>query len=215
MGDIDHRELILRRRMAFIGSAMAVMGGCKDRVPPDTPPPDVTIGDADQTGGLPTATPGDSATPDPKPNLPPPPSTAIPETDCEADRQKLTSLKSRLDALYSDIDALYGAVPTGCSVTDESCVPKHRKQAKKASQLRDRISGLRGMCACPAPIVAEYLSKHQPELSQRLAKVEARVVEDASDQDAAAKRWAELMREEATPRPCLSCIRCEPKSGCD
>ena len=34
-------------------------------------------------------------------------------------------------------------------------------------------------------------------------------------EDEGKAKWELLLRNEATPRPCLSCIRCEPKSGCD
>ena len=199
--------------MAFVSGALAVVTGCDKNTAPPPEPSTVVVGDPDPTTGLPTAAPStvDSA---PPPKIDPPPSTEIPETTCEGDRDALLVFKSKFDTLYAEIGKLQQGV-SSCSVADESCVDNHKPLAKRFATAREQIHDLIGMCACLAPIVREYTSKHREEAIRRLDDVRTRVIDASGSTEEAGKQWDQLVRNEATPRPCLSCIRCEPRSACD
>jgi hypothetical protein len=214
MVDLVNRNIILRRRMAFLSGALAVVSGCDKTPPPKPPPTDVTIGDIADTGGLPTASPSTEPLP-PEPKAPPHPSTQIPKTDCAGDRDELLRLKKIYDEAYAETDAIYASLPSSCAVTDDACSPKYELSAKRFHRLQERTFNVLGMCSCPAPIVAEYASTHAEGVHQRMQLIRDRIVKGGADPDAAGKKWDELLRNEATPRPCLSCVYCEPKSACD
>ncbi len=214
MADSAHRRAILRRRMAFVSSTLAAITGCDKGTPVQVPTADVEIGDPDPTTTLPTAVAPNPA-PSSEAQLPPAPSTEIPETSCQGDRAELERLRSAFDAIYAETNALYAALPSGCAVTDDACAPKYQPLAKRYAELTQRNQDLVGLCSCPAPIVEEYLGKHRPETARRMTMIRERIVESAPDPDAAGDKWQQYVRNEATPRPCLSCVMCTPKSACD
>jgi hypothetical protein len=213
-GSVENRRIILRRRAAFLTGALAVATGCDKNTAPPPEPTGVVIGDPDPTSGMPTAAP---STPDAPPTakMDPPPSTEIPETDCEGDRTELLALKREFDSIYAELGKLHDALPSGCALTDESCVPKHKPLAKRFAAVRERLGDMFGLCSCPAPIKREYASQHQAAARQRLELIRTRIVDAAGSTEAAGQKWDELVRNEATPRPCLSCVQCEPRSACD
>lgn len=214
MVDSATRQAILRRRMVFLSGALAAVTGC-DKGTPAQPPTNVLVGEPDETSGMPTATPSSPAPAPAAKGLPPAPSTAIPATTCDGDRAALERVKSAFDALYAETDSLYQALPSACAVTDDTCLPKYRPLAKRFDEVRERAGSVLGLCGCSAPIVETYAAKHQTELNQRIRLIRERVAETAKAADAGSTRWDELVQEEATPRPCLSCVRCVPKSACD
>jgi hypothetical protein len=131
-----------------------------------------------------------------------------------ADRDALLQLKLIYDEAYAEADRIDAALPS-CAITDCMCTPNYDIIAKRVHQLQEKAFGVLGMCGCPAPIVSEYAAKHTRALSDRMQRIRERIVSSSGDPDAANKKWDELLRKEATPRPCLSCIRCEAKSACD
>lgn len=214
MVDSAARQTILRRRMVFLSGALAAVTGCDKGTPPQ-PPKSVLVGEPDETSSLPTSTPSPSASAPVAKGLPPPPSTAIPETSCEGDRAELEKLKPSLDALYADVDAVYTGLPSACAVTDDGCRPKYEPLAARVAAIEQRSEQLLGMCGCPAPIVDEYVAKHRSEIARRLSIIRDRVAGTTPANEPGGPAWDNLVSELSTPRPCLSCIRCEAKSACD
>lgn len=211
MADSVNRRAILRRRMAFLGGALAALPGCDKAAPPPPHPTPVPVGDPEPTVVAPTPVPSDEpATPG---KLPPHPSTEIPATTCAEDREELMRLKALYEGVYRETEALYAELP-GCALTEDACVPKHQPLAQRCAAIEEQLSRAFGLCGCPAPIVNEYGSQHGSAARQRLELIRERIVAVAGAA-AAGERWDELVREEATPRPCLSCVMCEPKSACD
>jgi hypothetical protein len=210
MRDTTNRAAILRRRMAFLGGALATIPACdKDPVPPASPDPtDVHVA---PDGSTPQPVSSDEP-PGPKPG--PHPSTEIPATSCKEDREQLEGLKPRLDEIYAELDAIYAALPS-CSIHDAACQPEQRTVASRFARVDEQIDGLSGLCGCPPPIVTEYLQKHTPEFSKLRDRIRDTIIANAKKDPVAGDVWDNLVQEEATPRPCLSCVYCEPKSGCD
>lgn len=213
MVDSASRNVILKRRMAFLSGALAMVSGCDKNAPPPEPT-GVVVGDP-SAHGLPTAVPSSDDVAEPQPKLPPPPSTAIPETSCDPDREALLGYQKRFDAMYAELAKLHDSLPSSCAITDDACLPKHEAAAKRYASLEQGSQSLLGLCGCAAPIVSEYVSRHRAEATARLHQIRDRIIAAAAAKERAAERWDELVQNEATPRPCLSCIRCEPKSACD
>lgn len=200
--------------MAFLSSTLAVVSACDKTPPPQLPPTDVSVGDPDSTGSIPKEVP--APTPEPiQAKVPARPDTAVTATDCEPDRAAMQQLKKAFDEIHTEIESLYAALPGGCSVSDDACEPKYKPIAKRFHDVQERARSLSGLCDCSAPIVAEYRSKQRASVNTRLGFIRDRIIALGGGKAPAEEKWQALLRNEATPRPCLSCVMCEPKSACD
>jgi hypothetical protein len=210
MVDSAHRDIILRRRMAFLTGALVVVGGCDEAPPPKAPPTPVTIEDSPGTPLKPNDTPPEPA----PPKIESAYDTAIPPTDCAPDRDALLGLKKIYDEAYAEADRIVAALPS-CAITDTMCAPNYELVAKRVDALQNTTFGVLGRCGCSAPIVSDYAAKHTRAVYERIEHIRERVRAGSADPDAANTKWEELLRKQATPRPCLSCVACESKSACD
>lgn len=200
--------------MAFLSSTLAVVGAC-DKTPPETPPTGVTVGDPDGSANIPREVPGPTPEPNSAAKLPPRPDMSIPNTDCEPERTEMLALQKTFEEIHAETEALYAALPSDCRVSDDACVPKFKPIAKRFVALQERNRKVVGLCDCSAPIVADYRSVQRAEATRRIAFIRDRILAASKAQEEAEAKWNALVREEATPRPCLSCKMCEPKSACD
>ncbi len=194
MAIVENKDgnVILRRRLAFMSGALVALTGCSKMASTQLEPPDRWTLTA----------------------LPARPSTAIPDTSCEPNRQALEKKRALFDEMYDEIDALYRELPQSCPVVDDRCIPQYKPFAKRVSALQFRLNGLSD-CSPGPPIVSDYIGTHQNALRQRLARMRDRIAELADGVPTAGERWDQLVRHEAKFQPCLSCVKYEPTKTCD
>ena len=191
----DSRAAILRRRAAFVSTALGALAGCP---PSTTTPPAPTVGVVS-----PSAAPLSIATNssvDPVPKAPAMPSLDVPSDVSDAVQKHFERLARLVPPIHARLDAL--AVP-GCAIDDASCADAWRALAKAVVEVRESVGKLAPLCegaSADAKRFYERLDAHRRFIDERFGRLEARVAAAGG-----AERWQEKLdeAEAAYPRVCL------------
>jgi hypothetical protein len=205
------RARILRRRAAFIGSALAALGCSRGSPPAKGPAPS---GEPHAVVSVPRATdeepPGEvppAAAERPKPPRSTPP-LEVPEGVSEQARERFVRLATQMNEIYDFIDGI--EVPERCDVTDAGCESAWRKLAEDLLDLEQKSRWIRSPCKGSSEAAklhaqrAEQHAAHVAALRQEIAeKIESLI---AAGGKSAQEGWAKIERDARRARPvvCLS-----------
>src|SRR5262245_46939295 len=113
----DARSAILRRRAAFLASALAAVG-CGGPREPTVPAPVMAPGDAPPAGT-------ETAKPDPPPDTPPktkgPDYTMPPNMTSDIARERFKGLFEWTKSTLGTMDKIEQSLPVACNLTDSAC----------------------------------------------------------------------------------------------
>ncbi|MCU0653727.1 MAG: hypothetical protein MUF64_00030 [Polyangiaceae bacterium] len=206
---MSDREQILRRRAAFLSSALVALAGCERQgggpggqapvveVPPSSAPLPARSG-APSQAQRPALPPLDVEAP----SLDPPAEVGPHEADAARLVPELISIRARLDASEQQFLLACAA----------DCGPRLQGLAEALEQLDDSIRGLSSLCPASSPegkALERWQRSHQEYLARRLGRVDSAIQEAIRRQEGPAGelRWRELRAEKPRPMICLSCIQ--------
>lgn len=208
------RQRILARRAAFVGTALAALGGCaRDPAPAGSPPVAPTAHGPVVEVEEP---PADAATPEealPDAARQPrvargAPSLDVPSDVSEEAKRRFEQLAERMRGVYALFDQV--DVPERCEATDASCDARLRKLADDLLDLDDRTRYIIPVCAGSsesAKRFGERAREHADYVAELRRALEAEI-QSALDAggDAMKQRWETQQRAAsmARPRVCLS-----------
>jgi hypothetical protein len=201
----------LRRRAAFLSTALAAFGGCSRSAPPADEPAgasrtEVVVPEAESDAGT-----INEAVPEPEQRPKPvlaPPSLETPPGVSETARERFDGLGKQMREIYALLDSL--DVPQKCDIASASCDARWRKLASDLVTLDDRARWISSPCrgsSKDAKLYAEREKEHVDYLALRRKQLMAEIDEAlASGGALAQKRWKEHQREARLNRPqvCLS-----------
>ena len=204
--------MIMRRRAAFLGSALAAVGctpsaqqqSGQQQSEPSAATPVVMIPEATAapTSSAPPVTPEQPA---PKPSSGERPPYDVPNGVSDRAKRNYRRLHDTMKELHGVLDDMESQLPR-CAMAKPDCEQAFRAEADRWHQIQRR---LRTFYFCPgksaeAIAFGEHRQAHDTHLRERIASVEKRVSDAAGDRS----RWEQVKSEQAIPVPCLS-IACQ------
>ncbi len=201
------RSAILRRRAAFVGSALTLLG-CSRSAPPAKPPEpqreaQVSVPEppADAEPSEPVPERGE-----PERSTRPTPSLEVPEGVSEETRERYVRLAKQMKGIYAEFSAI--SIPKQCDVSDASCEPAWRSLAERLLTLSDETRWIVPACKGSSESAKLFLARaaEHAEHARLLREELDQEIDRELGSDAAKKRWQELQGHvrRSRPRVCLS-----------